>query len=174
MSTDLDIRPARLWRQMPDAQRLLAARAFWNDEAALDQQVEAVDAIARSLKFRAKTVVNLPLDKKARYLSTLANVPDAVAARALVSYHFDAQRAMMAAFLDELGIAHENGLIKEETVARPPGDRLTSAARAVVSRFPADDVKLYLATLASQDPETWGGLREVVGAAEWEHEEREK
>jgi hypothetical protein len=161
MSTEVDIRPTRLWRQMTEERRVTAARAFWDDEAALEQQVQAVDAIARTMKFRPQTVLGLPIEKKTRYLATMHQVPDAVAARALISYHFDTQRPLMGAFLDELGIAHDEGMIKEDTVQAPPADRLKTAARAIAERFPPGDVALYLATLASQDPETWGALRDV-------------
>jgi hypothetical protein len=67
---------------------------------------------------------------------------------------------MMGAFLDELGIAHEDGLIAEETVAKPDGDKLAAAAEALRGKFPAEDVSLYFSTLVSQDPETWGALAE--------------
>ena len=70
--------------------------------------------IARQIKFRPKSVLSLPLDKKARHLAGLAQVSDLLAARLLISYHLEHQRPMMGAFLDALGIAHEDGLIKDE------------------------------------------------------------
>ena len=42
------------------------------------------------MKFRAKSVFGLPVDKKARYLARLPTVSDSVAARALVQYHLSA------------------------------------------------------------------------------------
>jgi hypothetical protein len=68
---------------------------------------------------------------------------------------------MMSAFLDALGIAHEDGLIKEDNVA-PEAGRLAPAAAQIGQQFPAADVSLYLSTLLCQDPETWGGLAEIV------------
>ena len=64
---------------------------------------------------------------------------------------------MMAAFLDSLGIAHEDGLISDEELAAPDAEKLKVAASELTGKFPADDVSLYLATLVSQDPETWQG-----------------
>src|SRR5918993_1146122 len=110
-------RPSRLWKRMPADRRALAAELFWADEQSTEQQIEAVTAIATHMKFRTKSVVSLPVEKKARYLATLPNISDSIAARALVSFHLDRQRPMMGAFLDALGIAHEDGLISEETVA---------------------------------------------------------
>src|SRR5688572_12894563 len=120
-------RPSRLWKRMPAARRIEAAGLFWEDEESAEQQVEAVAAIASHMKFRAKSVFGLPLEKKARYLAGLPSVSDTVAARALVHYHLATQRPMMAQFLDGLGIAHDNGLITEENVARPDRERLKTA-----------------------------------------------
>ena len=156
-----DFRPSRLWKKLSSERRLAAAELFWADEQSTEQQIEAVGALAAHMKFRAKSVVGLPLEKKAKYLATLPVVSDTVAARALVNYHLARQRPMMAAFLDSLGIAHENGLIAEETVAKPDAAKLTAAAEELATRFPPDQVSLYFATLVSQDPETWGGLVET-------------
>jgi hypothetical protein len=156
-------RPSRLWKQMSSERRLAAAELFWADEQSTEQQVEAVSALAAHMKFRAKSVIGLPIAKKARYLSTLPNVSDTVAARALVNYHLERQRPMMVAFLDSLGIAHENGLISEENVVKPDAGKLRTAAGELTGKFPKEDVSLYFSTLVSQDPETWGSLAESIG-----------
>jgi hypothetical protein len=153
--------PSRLWKQMTVAQRLAAARAFWADEDAVDDQVQAAMLIAQQKRFRPKTVVGLDLDRKSRHLASLASLPDSIAARVLVLYHLTAQRPMMGRFLDALGIGHEDGLIKDENVV-PAEEKLAPAAAAIAQEFPADDVRLYLTTLLCQDPETWGGLESVV------------
>ena len=99
---------------MPSELRTSAASAFWADEQAALEQAEAVALIARQIKFRPKSVISLPLDKKARHLAGLAQVSDLLAARLMIAYHLEHQRPMMGAFLDLLGIAHEDGLIKDE------------------------------------------------------------
>jgi hypothetical protein len=161
--TDLsEFRPSRLWKRLSAERRMAAAELFWADEESTEQQVEAVAALAAHMKFRTKSVVSLPLDKKAKYLATLPAVSDTVAARALVNYHLERQRPMMAAFLDSLGIAHENGLISEENVKRPDGEKLKAAAGDLAGKFPPEDVSLYFGTLVSQDPDTWGGLADLA------------
>jgi hypothetical protein len=92
----------------------------------------------------------------------LPAISDLLASRLLVSYHLTQQRPMMGRFLDLLGIAHDNGLIVEEEVKRPDKDRLAEAARSLGAEFPAPDVELYFATLAGQDPDTWGDLAEQI------------
>jgi hypothetical protein len=153
--------PSRLWKQMTPDQRQRAARAFWSDSDAKADQVQAVMLIAQQKKFRPKTINGLDLDRRARHLATLASLPDALAARALVVYHLSDQRAMMGAFLDALGIAHENGLIQEDSVTPDPA-KLPAAVSALRQQFPTEDVTLYLETLFSQDPETWGGLESLL------------
>jgi len=146
---------------MSAERRLSAAELFWNDDQSADQQIEAVAALATHMKFRTKSVLGLPIEKRAKYLSSLPTISDTIAARALVAFHLEHQRPMMAAFLDSLAITHEDGLISDETVAKPDADKLRAAATELASKFPPDDVSLYFATLVSQDPETWGDLAEL-------------
>jgi hypothetical protein len=154
-------RPSQLWKQLSPERRQQAASAFWTDENGALEQSEAIAVIAQRIKFRPKSVIAMPVEKKAHYLATLPAVSESVAARLLVSYHLDHQRPMMGAFLDALGIAHENGLIADDEVPPPSEDQLKGAASTIARTFPAEDVALYLSTLMWQDPETWGGLSEA-------------
>jgi len=142
---------------MTAEQRQRAARAFWQDEDATDDQVQAALLIAQQKKFRPKTVVSLDLDRKARHLASMAALPDQLAARALIVYHLAEQRAMMGTFLDALGIKHENGLIEQDDV-KPDAEKLGPAVDKLKAEYPPADVRLYLDTLKCQDPETWGAI----------------
>jgi len=164
--TEPTLTPSKLWKRMTGEQRLRAAHAFWLDEQATDDQIQAVLVIAQQKKFRPKFVLSLDTDRKAKHLAGLFALPDALAARALVIYHLAEQREMMGAFLDALGIAHENGLIQDDGV-KPDPEKIKPAVATLKEKFPADDVTLYLETLVSQDPETWGALGEAgaIGVA---------
>jgi len=159
-------RPSQLWKRLSSERKLLAADAFWQDENAAAEQAEAVVMIAQRIKFRIRSVQTLPREKKSRHLVNLSAVSEMVAARLLVAYHLHHQRPMMVAFLDALGIAHDNGLIADEELTAPSADRLRDAARAIGSSHPAEDVALYLSTLMWQDPETWAGLTELPELAQ--------
>lgn len=150
--------PSRLWKRMSPPQRMAAARAFWTEEEAVTDQAQAALLIAQQKKFRPKTVIGLDVDRKARHLASLASLPDSIAGRVLIVYHLAAQRPMMGAFLDALGVAHENGLIREDKVT-PDVAKVAPAAADLARRFPAEDVGIYLGTLLCQDPDTWGALR---------------
>jgi hypothetical protein len=159
-----DFRPSKLWKRLPVERRMTAAELFWADEQSAEQQIEAIAAIATHMKFRTKTLFSLSPEKRSKYLATLPNISDSIAARALVNYHLERQRPMMSAFLDSLGITHEDGLISEENATRPDDGKLRAAAADFVGKFPEEDVILYFSTLVSQDPDTWGALADQVRA----------
>ncbi len=142
---------------MTAEQRFQASRAFWLEDEAANDQVQAVLLIAQQKKFRAKTIIGFDDERKAKHLASLATVPDTIVGRALIAYHLMDARPMMGAFLDALGIAHEEGLIQEENVTPDP-EKLAPAVRAIASQYPPEQVSLYLNTLLCQDPETWKGL----------------
>ena len=147
-------------------QRLAAAGAFWKeDQSDIEMQhAEAILTIARRLNFRVKSVQALPIEKRTRLLAQLGDVSDAVATRALISYHFNTKRELMAAFLDALGITHDNGLINEETVAAPDRAKLEAGIKQLRASFSQSDVDLYLRTLSVLDGDTWAELESAMAA----------
>jgi hypothetical protein len=154
-------RPSQLWKQLTAEKKRHAADAFWQDENAANEQAEAVNLIAQRIKFRLKSVIAMPVEKKTQYLLSMPAVSEMLAARMLVAYHLHHQRAMMGAFLDALGIRHEEGIIAEEEVTPPTADALKQAARTIASSYPTEDVSLYLSTLVWQDADTWGPLADL-------------
>ena len=155
--TESTLTPSRLWRRMTSDQRHNAARAFWSEEQASDDHIQAIVLIAQQKKFRPKFVAALDLDRRSKHLATVLTLPEALAARCLVVYHLAEQREMMGTFLDVLGLKHENGLIEDDD-AKPEAAKIPAAVEAIVAKYPAEDVSLYLTTLHLQDPETWGDL----------------
>jgi len=151
---------------MTPQHRHKAALAFWRADEAVDDQVQAALMIAQQKKFRPKSVLALDDDRKSKHLASIPNLPEQIAARALIAYHLDAQRPMMGAFLDALGIAHENGVIQEDDV-KPDETKLAPAVEAIEKAYPAEDVALYVNVLLCQDPATWGGLKSIVDAKGW-------
>jgi hypothetical protein len=165
MSTpEIERRPAALWKAMTDAQRKAAAEAFWADDESVAEQTEVQLLLSRKLNFRYKSVETMAAERKTAHLLKLAQVSEGVAARLLVTYHLATQRKMMGAFLDGLGIKHEDGLIDTEEVPKPEPAKLEASAKAIVAAYPAEDVRLYFTTLLMQDPETWDGLEQFAPA----------
>jgi len=158
-------RPSQLWKQLSAERRLQAADAFWRDDNAANEQAEAIGLIAQRIKFRLKSVITMPIDRKAQYVVSMPAVSEILAARLLVAYHLAHQRPMMGSFLDALGIAHDEGMIADEEMKPPSKDALKKAAATLSASYPADDVSLYLSTLMWQDPDTWGALGELPQVA---------
>jgi len=156
------LRASDLWRDLTPDQRMEAARAFWADEQSVAEQAEVVGQISRQINFRPRSVLALPTERRAQYLARLTRVSEAVAGRLLVAYHLTAQRPMLAAFLDALGIEHDRGLITAEEVRVPDRVALVSAARQLAASHPPADVTLYFSTLLVQDESAWGPLREAM------------
>jgi hypothetical protein len=140
------------------------AESFWGDEQSSEQQAEAIAAIAARMKFRTKSVLALSREKRTKYLATLPTISDSIVARALVAYHLEHQRPMMSAFLDSLGISHDNGLIADDSAPKADAAALRTAAAELATKYPAEDASLYFATLVSQDPDTWGELAQSLVA----------
>ncbi|PYR68551.1 MAG: hypothetical protein DMF88_08855 [Acidobacteria bacterium] len=154
-------RPSQLWKQLGAEKKRLAADSFWRDDHATAEQAEAINLIAQRIKFRVKSVVAMPVEKKSHYVLAMPAISETMAARMLVAYHLAHQRPMMGAFLDALGIAHEEGIIAEDEVQPPSPDALKKAAKSIAASYPSEDVSLYLSTLVWQDPETWGPLADL-------------
>ena len=103
-------------------------------------------------------IAGLDDERRVRHLAGVPTLPDAIAARVLMLYHLAEQRPMMGAFLDALGIAHDDGLIRDDDVT-PDEAKVGVAAATLANAYPAADVLIYLNTLLCQDPKTWGALR---------------
>jgi hypothetical protein len=66
--TDEYVPPTRLWRRLPIERRIDAARAFWenDDEQSQADQIEAILALSRHMKFRPQSMQSMPIDQRAK------------------------------------------------------------------------------------------------------------
>src|SRR6185312_12180354 len=149
-----------IWKEMGDERRKQAAHAFYTD-GNLKEFHRAGDLfIARTKNFRPAFVKRLPQEKREQYMATLTLPPDLIG-QLIVTYHFAYKKPLMSAFLNALGIVNEDGVISDSAEVKTPDKAaLTAAAEKVKADFPAEDVRIYFATLQAQNPETWGGLSE--------------
>ena len=102
------------------------------------------------------------MDKRVGYLLGAVRVNDALASTLLLALHLGRRRAILAAFLDQLGIEHEDGVIQVDEFETPTAEKFTAAVGAVYEAFPADEAEVYFATLIAMEPEAWEGLIEVL------------
>ena len=154
----------RLWRTLGREERLEAARAFWNrpsEEAA----VVAAREIVQILKVRPSSFHKIPLEQRVRAVAGLAAPPEALAEALLVALHVEKRRTLLGAFLDALGIAHEEGMLPDDADFPAPGEAAVRAAAAeLAARFPPEQIRVYWNTLWLQDRERWGALEPAAAA----------
>ncbi len=112
-------------------------------------------ALAKRLNFRTKSVQGLPVERRARHLAQLPDVSDALAGRALIAYHFAHERPLMAAFLDALGIAHEDGLITAEDVPSPLRQRSQRRWKKLAARSLKRPSSCTSGRCVALDGDTW-------------------
>lgn len=161
---DLDrLTPGRLWAALEPEARAAAARALYRRDPA--GRREADFAIATTMRFRDAAVRQLPVERRARYVATIPAPSDSLVSSLLLAFHLEERKDVLGAFLDALGIPHEDGLIEEGHEIEPPAvGALASGAEALYSAFPEETVDTYFASLLALDPETWGGLAPTLEA----------
>jgi hypothetical protein len=155
--------PAMLWSALDPETRRSAAQTLYGSASADDSgRLEADAAIAGALRFRPVAVRKLSLEKRVGYLLRSVRPDDSLATTLLLALHLGSRKAMLEAFLDELGIAHEAGAIKADEFELPDAERTAAAVESLYERFPGEEVDVYLAALVAMDPETWSGLTGVL------------
>jgi hypothetical protein len=160
----LDLReltPSRLWGALDPETRRLAAETNYevDDESA---RLEADMAIAAALRYRPQAVRKLPASKRVGYLLRAVRPGDSLASSLLLALHLGHRAPMLAAFLDRLGIEHEDGAIRDDKLEPPAAESLAAAVTGLYERFPREDVDLYLSALIALDQHTWVHLPEAI------------
>lgn len=154
----------QIWATLPKERRLAASLALWEDEnLPRASRLAAMMPWLMARGMRAEFLEKLPRPRRAALMAD-GGMPEETASQALMSFHLRHQRPLLGKFLDQLGIRHENGLIKEEQQPEPPTDeKIAAAVEAIRGEFPAEDVALYLRTLTATDPDTWAAVGAFAG-----------
>jgi hypothetical protein len=155
----------RLWKRLTPPERLEAAVHFWKEPPA-DMAASAMGVLVRARHMRPQAVRALSVEEKARALSQVLDPGESLVATLLVALHLGSRRALLGAFLDLLGIPHEEGVLKEEAgqLSAPTPEQVKSAVLGLAAKFAPHEVETYLNTLWLQDPDHWGALE---GSSEW-------
>src|SRR3954470_19545926 len=150
----------KLWKALTPAERAQGISAALADDENGWVKATTRSAVAGALRFRPQTVGTWPAAKLVSEAARLPLDDVQLLSAYIVDLHLGHRRSMMAAFLDELGIANDNGRIDSETTEVGPQDpaRVRRAADAVAARFPSDEVVTYFLTLLLQDAGVWSGL----------------
>jgi hypothetical protein len=154
-----------LWRALEPAEREEALRTLVEDKESRPHLLQFVSSLPRFRAFRPQAIKKLTDKELVSAIAASTQLSQDMIRSALISLHLPARAGMLGAFMDALGIPHEDGLIKEGvTVALPPAARLEAAITQLAKEYPPREVTIYLVSLLAMDPETWGALASVLPA----------
>lgn len=162
----LELSAQRLWKRLRAADRQAAASHLFAEQAP-EAVAGALGVIARARRMRPQAVRAMAPEAQARAVGSILDPGEALAASLLVALHLGARRDLLKAFLDAMGLPHEDGILKDEAdkAPAPTLEELRQGIQALAS-FPSDQVATYLNTLYLQDPERWGRLADVEGGSD--------
>jgi hypothetical protein len=161
----------RILKELADSDRrrdILAA--FWRHGDATAKAVAAAQ-LARALHFREETIRKMSPEKKGELLASRSTSPEFEQAleAALMQFHTHERNELLASFLDEWKIPHENGSIEADDYPVPTADQVRDAVRTVGDRFDSRDVAIYLASAGllmgdQWQAATWPVVEEMAAA----------
>jgi len=102
----------------------------------------------------------LPFEKQAdavrRALARVAS--NNVAEEMLAIYFLECRRPLLVEWLDAVGLAHEEGVLKDERPAQPDAAKLDEAASTFLAGEEPEIRRLLLLSFSSQQPIDWPAL----------------
>src|SRR4051812_45508643 len=131
----------KLWKALTPEERALGITAALDDDENGWVKTTTRGAVAGAPGVRPPTVATWPRPKLVSEAARLPIDDVQLLSAYLVDLHLGHRRPMMAAFLDALGIANDDGRIDSETTEVGPQDagKVRVAADAVAGRYPADE-----------------------------------
>jgi hypothetical protein len=126
---------------------------------------EAVNAAAGSLKLRPQVLRQQPASRQTatiRRALTQVNQQD-LGAHLLIEWLTKCQKPMLCQFLDDLGISHEDGTVKENAGTEPDAERLSMSIDHLKENFPPEHVRIYLSAFSVITADDWEKLPDLIG-----------
>ncbi len=127
---------------------------------------QAVYAAAAAFKSRPGFLAKQPFERRASMVRrALARVAtNAVAEEILAVYYLECKLEILTDWLDELGIEHEDGILKEDSPAEPAPEKVREAVEKFRSRDDDPDRELLLHAFCAQSAIDWPLLEETIGS----------
>jgi hypothetical protein len=149
----------RLWKTLTAEEKSLAAAEMVKDPTPLIR-ASVIAVVADARKMRPIAAKKLPPEVQAKIVATVRDPGEILASSLLVALHLGPRKPMLIAFLDALGLPHEDGVLKDESTEPIPLESLQKACAALSSESPSA-VRVYLNTLWLQDGERWAHAKEL-------------
>jgi hypothetical protein len=144
-----------------EAERML--RVLSKEAPAMFRQ--AVDAAAVSIKARPVFLRRQTFELRAKTIRrALARLSaNLVADELLAIYFLECRKPLLLEWLDLLGLAHEDGSLKDEAPAEPPPSELAAAVAKYRGTGDDPDRELLLRAFAAQSAIEWPALDALLG-----------
>ena len=134
-----------LWKALTPDERMAAATSYLAEEAGERKRLNRI--VARARNFRPATVQKWPEEKLVKAIRHVPLNDHKVAGALLTCHHLPGQRTMVIAFLDGLGVAHDQGKVESLAVVDAEEEMVRSATRDIVEEFGLQAAAVYLLTL---------------------------
>jgi hypothetical protein len=125
----------------------------------------AIQGLANQRNLRGVFIERKPPHERHPWLQQALSRPisDALASHLIQGWLLGANKQMLNDFLDALGIAHEEDGTVEELPPCPPKEQLASAISALLQKYPAEAVAVYLHAFRDMDSTVqWPALNELL------------
>jgi len=128
---------------------------------------QAVQAAAVALKSRPQFLMKQPFPRRVSAVrQALARVnAGPVAEEMLAIYFLECRKDVLVEWLDLVGLAHEEGALKQDRPAPPPDDVLTAHVRSFREKDADPDRELLLQAFAAQSSIDWPVLDGLLASA---------
>jgi len=126
--------------------------------------LRTVQVAAASINARPKFLQQQPFLKRAAAVRrSLSRVTaDALAEEILAVYFLECRKEILTEWLDALGIAHEEGVLKDNVLPQPPEKEVQAKAKAFLDKDDVEDRRLLLQAFAAQSAIDWPALEDFL------------
>jgi hypothetical protein len=126
---------------------------------------QALAAASAFLRARPQFVLKQSPEKRAKLVRQALSrfSTSLVAEEVLAAYFLQVRKPLLVEWLDALGLAHEDGGLKDDTPPEPARARLEQALASFRKPDDAEDRALLLEAFAAQSAIDWPALEELLG-----------
>jgi hypothetical protein len=159
------MRPHEVFAAMPPDQTTAFFTTLAEECPAMFSQ--AIHAASIATKSRPQYLLRQPLEKRAaavrRALARVASAP--MAEEVLAAYFVECRKDVLVAWLDRVGLAHEDGVLNDENPKCPAKTKLTQHVKGFLAEEKDPDRSLLLSAFGAQSAIDWPALDGLVEAA---------
>ena len=128
----------------------------------------AIQTLAAARKLRPVFVERKPRPERHAWMQSALARPqnEQISANLLQMWLMGSQSPMLCDFLDSLGIAHDEQGGIENLPPCPEPEKLRASVDALLAKYPADAVAVYLHSFQAMDIAGWPPLAEILATDE--------